>query len=52
MSEKKKYEYEGKLEKMPSQKILININHLEKGEYELNIIHKNKILKKTNFKKK
>ena len=52
MSEKKKYNYEGKLEKIPSQKILININHLEKGEYELNIIHKNKVLKKTNFKKK
>ena len=26
--------------------------HFEKGEYELNIIHKNKVLKKTNFKKK
>lgn len=52
MADKKKYNYEGKLQKMPSQKILININHLEKGEYELNIIHKNKVLKKTNFKKK
>ncbi|VXB70425.1 conserved hypothetical protein [Flavobacterium sp. 9AF] len=52
MPNKKKYNYEGELKKIPSQKILININHLEKGEYELNIIHKNKVLKKTNFKKK
>ncbi len=49
---KKRCHYEADLNKPPSQKILININHLEKGEYELNIIHKNKILKKTNFKKK
>ncbi len=52
MANKKKYNYEGNLPKVPSQKILININHLEKGEYELNIIHKNKIVTKTNFKKK
>jgi hypothetical protein len=51
MPAKKKFNYETYLEKPPSQKILLNINQLEKGEYELNIIHKNKIIKKTTFKK-
>ncbi len=51
MSKKVKYHFEGHLEKPPSQKIYLNINHLEKGNYELNIIYKNKILKKTTFKK-
>lgn len=51
MFTKKKFNYEAYLEKPPSQQILLNINHLEKGDYELNIIHKNKIIKKTNFKK-
>lgn len=51
MPTKKKFNYETHLEQPPSQKILLNINHLEKGDYELNIIHKNKIIKKTKFKK-
>ncbi|WP_164975425.1 MULTISPECIES: hypothetical protein [Flavobacterium] len=52
MPAKKKFHYETYLEHPPSQKILLNINHLEKGDYELNIIHKNKIIKKTTFNKK
>ena len=46
MSKKRKYYFEGHLENLPSQKIYLNINNLEKGRYELQIIHKNKILKK------
>lgn len=51
MPAKKKFHFETYLEKPPSQKIMLNINQLDKGEYELNIIHKNRILKKTIFKK-
>ncbi|MBP9793427.1 MAG: hypothetical protein KBC56_05450 [Flavobacterium sp.] len=43
--------YGTSLEKLPSRKIYINVNHLEKGDYELNIIYKNKLITKTNFKK-
>tara|TARA_Y100000815_G_C13291737_1_gene481117 strand:+ start:539 stop:694 length:156 start_codon:yes stop_codon:yes gene_type:complete len=49
---KKPTKYEAKIENIPSKKIYLNINHLEKGDYELNIIHKNKLLTKTTFKKK
>lgn len=52
MSEKKKTKYLGKIDELPSKTIFINVNHLEKGEYELNIINKNKLISKTTFKKK
>ena len=48
---KKNMQYEGKIEKLPDKKIFINVNHLEKGNYELNIINQNKLLVKTKFKK-
>ena len=51
MPNKKKIGYEGKIEKMPDKKIYINVNHLEKGNYELNIINKNKLIVKTKFNK-
>ncbi|WP_405570546.1 hypothetical protein [Winogradskyella sp. Asnod2-B02-A] len=41
----------GAIEKLPSNKIFINVNHLEKGIYDLNIVHKNKIIKSTHFSK-
>lgn len=41
----------GNIEKLPSNKIYLNINHLEKGVYNLNIMHKNKIIKSTRFSK-
>jgi len=44
--------YEAKIENLTSKKIYINVNHLEKGDYELNIINKNKLIIKTAFKKK
>lgn len=51
MSNKKKTKYVGKIEELPSKSIYLNINHLEKGDYELSIIHQNKLIKKTTFKK-
>lgn len=52
MSEKKKTKYVGKIEGLTSKTIFINVNHLEKGTYELNIVHNNKLISKTNFTKK
>jgi len=47
----KKSKYEAEIDALPSNKIFININQMEKGDYELNIIHQNKLIKKTTFKK-
>lgn len=44
--------YESKVEQLPTNKIYINVNKMEKGDYELNIINQNKLIKKTTFKKK
>lgn len=43
--------YEGNIEKIESKKIYLNINHLEKGNYKLKIVHKNKVINTTRFKK-
>ena len=51
MPRKKNIQYEGQIEKLPDKKIFINVNHLEKGDYELNIINKNKLIVKTKFNK-
>ena len=51
MPKKKNIQYEGQIEKLPDKKIYLNINHLEKGKYELNIINKNKLIVKTKFNK-
>lgn len=48
---KVKKTFEGKLDRFPKHKIYLNVNHLEKGEYTLKIIFKNKVIKKTTFKK-
>lgn len=48
----KKMKYETKIEELPSNKIYINVNNMESGDYELNILNKNKLIKKTTFKKK
>lgn len=48
----KNLKYESKIEQLPSNKIYINVNKMEKGDYELNIINQNKLIKKTTFKKK
>ncbi len=49
---KKATKYEATIDKLPSKKVYINVNHLEEGDYELNIINKNKLISKTTFKKK
>lgn len=51
MLKKKLQDYKGGINQLSNKKIYINIKHLEKGDYELNIVHKNKIIIKTNFKK-
>ena len=48
----KKRKFDSKIEELPSNKIYINVNKMEKGTYELNIINQNKLIKKTCFKKK
>lgn len=40
------------INQLPNKKIYLNINHLEKGDYELNIIHQKKVIVKTSFIKK
>jgi len=52
MSRKEAIKYVTKVDQLPDNKIYINVNHLEKGDYELNIINKNKLIVKTSFKKK
>jgi len=51
MSKKKPTRYKGEIESLPEKIIYINVNHLEKGNYQLDIIHKNKVLTKAAFKK-
>ncbi|AWX44369.1 hypothetical protein HME9304_01369 [Flagellimonas maritima] len=47
----KKKRYEGILEGVPHFEIYLNINKLEKGKYQLKIIHKKKVIKSTDFSK-
>lgn len=51
MSKRKPARYKGEIESLPEKIIYINVNNLEKGDYELDIIHKNKVLTKAAFKK-
>lgn len=43
--------YEGTLDRFNSKEIYLNVNHLEKGNYNLKIIYKNKVINTTRFKK-
>ena len=43
--------YKGTINEFKKYKIFLNVNHLEKGTYTLNITYKNKVIKKTTFKK-
>jgi hypothetical protein len=51
MMSKKQNLLQSKIDRFPYHKIYLNVNHLEKGEYILNIVYKNKVIKKTTFKK-
>ena len=44
--------YEGSLDRFKSKDIYINVNHLEKGSYNLKIVHRNKVIKTAHFNKK
>lgn len=48
----KKITYETTINQLPSKKIFINVKNMEKGDYEVNIINQNKLIKKTTFTKK
>ena len=52
MSKKESIKYLATIDQFPDKKIYINIKHLEKGDYELSLIDKNRIVIKTQFKKK
>jgi len=49
--EKKPAKHEGKLPPLESRQILLNINELEKGQYELILIQNGIPLKRIYFKK-
>jgi len=51
VQKKKQKFYEGSITDALQKKILINVENLEKGNYELIIIEKGKVIKKTAFKK-
>lgn len=51
MSKKRKV-YSGTIPVVPSHQIHLNINHLERGQYTLKIMHQNKVIKQTTFRKK
>lgn len=48
---KNKKNFTGNIDQLPKHKIYLNVNHLEKGAYTLKIVYKNKVIKKTTFKK-
>jgi hypothetical protein len=43
--------YEGSMYDIPAHEIYLNITHLDKGNYVLKIIYKNKVVKSTWFTK-
>ena len=47
----KSNKYEGELKPVLTHEISLNINYLKKGTYVLKIINRNKVIKKTKFKK-
>ena len=51
MSKKNNVKYSTTVEQLPSNKIYLNVNKMEKGNYELSIINQNKLIKKITFKK-
>jgi hypothetical protein len=48
---KKRTTYKAEIDQFPSKTIRLNVNYLQSGKYVLSIVHKNKVLKKTTFKK-
>lgn len=48
---KKPVHFQADLQRLEHRKIYLNIGHLDLGEYELLIVHHNKVITKTVFKK-
>jgi len=48
---KSKITYTGTIEDLLSKKILLNINHLQDGDYCLKIMHQKKVIKEVRFSK-
>lgn len=48
---KKRSSLHGSIPAVPKQKIYLNVNALENGEYELRILNKNKLIKTITFNK-
>ncbi|MBT8255415.1 MAG: hypothetical protein KJO23_02650 [Bacteroidia bacterium] len=43
--------YSGMIESFQQKEIYLNVNHLNDGQYVLKIVHHNRVLKHTTFKK-
>ena len=48
---KKQHAIEGDINHFKEYSVYLNINYLEKGTYILRIVHNNKVIKETTFKK-
>lgn len=48
---KKRTTYHAEIDYVPTKEIHLNVNYLQPGKYVLKIMYKNKVIKKTNFKK-
>jgi predicted thioesterase len=48
----KKVTYKSDIDRFPSNKIYINVKNMEKGDYEIHIVHNNKVINKSTFVKK
>lgn len=48
---KKRTTYHAEIDYTPTKEIHLNVNYLQPGKYVLKIMYKNKVIKKTNFKK-
>jgi hypothetical protein len=47
----KRTTYQGEIDHIPTKVINLNVNYLQAGTYVLKIMYKNKVIKKTTFKK-
>ena len=43
--------YQTEIDHIPTKAIHLNVNYLQPGKYVLKIMYKNKVIKKTTFKK-
>jgi len=48
---KKRTTYHAEVDLVLTKEIFLNVNYLQSGKYVLKIMYKNKVIKKTTFKK-